>query len=69
MKFLLSTLLTHHPDAVMGEEKSPADRRREVVDAARSVAAWIQSSVAPALRARIPSRPLAAHTRIRQVLR
>ncbi len=34
MKFLLLTLITHHPDPVTGEKKSPADRLREVVDAA-----------------------------------
>ncbi|MDT5017583.1 MAG: hypothetical protein QOD39_3743 [Mycobacterium sp.] len=34
MKFLLITLITHHPDPVTGEKKSPADRLREVVDSA-----------------------------------
>jgi alkanesulfonate monooxygenase SsuD/methylene tetrahydromethanopterin reductase-like flavin-dependent oxidoreductase (luciferase family) len=34
MKFLLLTLITHHPDPVTGEKKSPADRLHEVVDAA-----------------------------------
>lgn len=34
MKFLLMMLITHHPDPVTGERKSPADRLREVVDAA-----------------------------------
>lgn len=34
MKFLLLTLITHHPDPVTGEKKSPADRLRGVVDAA-----------------------------------
>src|SRR5262245_46225002 len=34
MKFLLLTLITHHPDPVSGEWKSPADRLREVVDSA-----------------------------------
>lgn len=34
MKFLLLTLITHHPDPVTGEKKRPADRLREVVDAA-----------------------------------
>jgi alkanesulfonate monooxygenase SsuD/methylene tetrahydromethanopterin reductase-like flavin-dependent oxidoreductase (luciferase family) len=32
MKFLLLTLITHHPDPVSGEKKSPAERLREVVD-------------------------------------
>ena len=32
VKFLLITLITHHPDPVTGEKKSPADRLREVVD-------------------------------------
>ena len=34
MKFLLLTLIAHHPDPVTGEKKSPADRLRDVVDAA-----------------------------------
>ncbi|WP_292988800.1 LLM class flavin-dependent oxidoreductase [Mycobacterium sp.] len=34
MKFLLITLITHVPDPVSGEKKSPADRLREVVDKA-----------------------------------
>jgi alkanesulfonate monooxygenase SsuD/methylene tetrahydromethanopterin reductase-like flavin-dependent oxidoreductase (luciferase family) len=34
MKFLLITLITHLPDPVTGEKKSPADRLREVVDSA-----------------------------------
>jgi alkanesulfonate monooxygenase SsuD/methylene tetrahydromethanopterin reductase-like flavin-dependent oxidoreductase (luciferase family) len=34
MKFLLITLITHHPDPVTGEKKSPADRLRGVIDAA-----------------------------------
>jgi alkanesulfonate monooxygenase SsuD/methylene tetrahydromethanopterin reductase-like flavin-dependent oxidoreductase (luciferase family) len=34
MKFLLLTLITHQPDRVTGEKKSPAARLREVVDAA-----------------------------------
>ncbi|OBB10456.1 luciferase [Mycolicibacterium setense] len=34
MKFLLLTLIAHHPDPVTGEKKSSADRLREVVDAA-----------------------------------
>lgn len=34
MKFLLLTLITHHPDPVTGEKKSPAARLRDVVDAA-----------------------------------
>src|SRR6478735_8385408 len=34
MKFLLLTLIAHHPDPVSGEKKSPADRLREVVDSA-----------------------------------
>jgi alkanesulfonate monooxygenase SsuD/methylene tetrahydromethanopterin reductase-like flavin-dependent oxidoreductase (luciferase family) len=34
MKFLLLTLIAHHPDPLTGEKKSPADRLREVVDAA-----------------------------------
>lgn len=34
MKFLLLTLIAHHPDPVTGEKKSPADRLREVVEAA-----------------------------------
>ena len=32
MKFLLLTLITHHPDPVSGVKKSPAERLREVVD-------------------------------------
>jgi alkanesulfonate monooxygenase SsuD/methylene tetrahydromethanopterin reductase-like flavin-dependent oxidoreductase (luciferase family) len=32
MKFLLLTLITHQPDPVSGEKKSPAERLREVVD-------------------------------------
>jgi alkanesulfonate monooxygenase SsuD/methylene tetrahydromethanopterin reductase-like flavin-dependent oxidoreductase (luciferase family) len=34
MKFLLITLITHHPDPVTGEQKSPADRLRDVIDSA-----------------------------------
>jgi alkanesulfonate monooxygenase SsuD/methylene tetrahydromethanopterin reductase-like flavin-dependent oxidoreductase (luciferase family) len=34
MKFLLITLITHHPDPVTGDKKSPADRLRGVIDAA-----------------------------------
>jgi alkanesulfonate monooxygenase SsuD/methylene tetrahydromethanopterin reductase-like flavin-dependent oxidoreductase (luciferase family) len=34
MKFLLLTLIPHHPDPVTGLRKRPADRFREVVDAA-----------------------------------
>jgi alkanesulfonate monooxygenase SsuD/methylene tetrahydromethanopterin reductase-like flavin-dependent oxidoreductase (luciferase family) len=34
MKFVLITLITHHPDLVAGTRKSPADRLRDVVDAA-----------------------------------
>lgn len=34
MKFLLITLITHTPDPVSGEKKSPAERLRDVVDAA-----------------------------------
>jgi alkanesulfonate monooxygenase SsuD/methylene tetrahydromethanopterin reductase-like flavin-dependent oxidoreductase (luciferase family) len=34
MKFLLITLITHTPDPVSGEKKSPADRLRDVVDTA-----------------------------------
>ena len=34
MKFLLITLITHHADPVTGTRKSPADRLRDVVDAA-----------------------------------
>ena len=34
MKFLLLTLIAHHPNPVSGEKKSPADRLREVVDSA-----------------------------------
>jgi alkanesulfonate monooxygenase SsuD/methylene tetrahydromethanopterin reductase-like flavin-dependent oxidoreductase (luciferase family) len=34
LKFLLLTLIAHHPDPVSGEKKSPADRLREVVDSA-----------------------------------
>jgi alkanesulfonate monooxygenase SsuD/methylene tetrahydromethanopterin reductase-like flavin-dependent oxidoreductase (luciferase family) len=34
MKFLLLTLITHHPDPLTGEKKSPADRLREVVESA-----------------------------------
>jgi alkanesulfonate monooxygenase SsuD/methylene tetrahydromethanopterin reductase-like flavin-dependent oxidoreductase (luciferase family) len=34
MKFLLITLITHVPDAVSGEKKSPADRFRDVLDKA-----------------------------------
>ncbi|MDT4937867.1 MAG: hypothetical protein QOG80_1538 [Pseudonocardiales bacterium] len=34
MKFLLITLITHHPDPVTGETKSPADRLRDVIDSA-----------------------------------
>lgn len=32
MKFLLLTLITHHPDPVSGVKKSPADRLRDVID-------------------------------------
>jgi alkanesulfonate monooxygenase SsuD/methylene tetrahydromethanopterin reductase-like flavin-dependent oxidoreductase (luciferase family) len=34
MKFLLITLITHHPDPVTGEKKSPADRLSDVIDSA-----------------------------------
>jgi alkanesulfonate monooxygenase SsuD/methylene tetrahydromethanopterin reductase-like flavin-dependent oxidoreductase (luciferase family) len=34
VKFLLLTLIAHHPDPVTGEKSSPRDRLREVVDAA-----------------------------------
>jgi alkanesulfonate monooxygenase SsuD/methylene tetrahydromethanopterin reductase-like flavin-dependent oxidoreductase (luciferase family) len=34
MKFLLLTLIAHHPDPVSGEKKRPAERLREVVDSA-----------------------------------
>jgi alkanesulfonate monooxygenase SsuD/methylene tetrahydromethanopterin reductase-like flavin-dependent oxidoreductase (luciferase family) len=34
MKFLLLTLITHHADPTTGEKKSPAERLREVIDAA-----------------------------------
>ncbi len=34
MKFLLITLITHVPDPATGEKKSPADRLRDVIDAA-----------------------------------
>jgi len=34
MKFLLITLITHVPDPVTGEKKSPAERLRDVVDKA-----------------------------------
>src|SRR5271168_1076376 len=34
MKFLLITLITHLPDPVSGEKKSPADRLRDVLDKA-----------------------------------
>jgi alkanesulfonate monooxygenase SsuD/methylene tetrahydromethanopterin reductase-like flavin-dependent oxidoreductase (luciferase family) len=34
MKFLLITLITHTPDPVTGEKKSPADRLRDVLDKA-----------------------------------
>jgi alkanesulfonate monooxygenase SsuD/methylene tetrahydromethanopterin reductase-like flavin-dependent oxidoreductase (luciferase family) len=34
MKFLLITLITHVPDAVSREKKSPADRLRDVIDKA-----------------------------------
>ena len=34
MKFLLLTLIAHHPNPVSGEKKSPADRLRDVVDSA-----------------------------------
>ena len=34
VKFLLITLITHHPDPVTGEKKSSAERLREVVDSA-----------------------------------
>ncbi|MDT5183900.1 MAG: hypothetical protein QOI29_2058 [Mycobacterium sp.] len=34
MKFLLITLITHHPDPVTDEKKSPADRLRDVIDSA-----------------------------------
>jgi len=34
VKFLLITLITHTPDPVSGEKKSPAERLRDVVDAA-----------------------------------
>lgn len=34
MKFLLITLITHVPDPVSGEKKSPADRLRDVIEKA-----------------------------------
>ena len=34
MKFLLITLITHTPDPVSGDKKSPSERLRDVVDAA-----------------------------------
>src|ERR1700722_18620005 len=34
MKFLLIPLITHHPDPVTGEQSSPADRLRNVVESA-----------------------------------
>jgi alkanesulfonate monooxygenase SsuD/methylene tetrahydromethanopterin reductase-like flavin-dependent oxidoreductase (luciferase family) len=34
VKFLLITLIAHQPDPVTGEKKRPADRLREVIDAA-----------------------------------
>jgi len=34
MKFLLITLITHVPDPVSGEKKSPAERLRDVIDKA-----------------------------------
>jgi alkanesulfonate monooxygenase SsuD/methylene tetrahydromethanopterin reductase-like flavin-dependent oxidoreductase (luciferase family) len=34
VKFLLITLITHQPDPASGEKKSPAERLRDVVDAA-----------------------------------
>lgn len=34
MKFLLLSLITHHPDPVTGELLSPSDRLREVVNTA-----------------------------------
>jgi alkanesulfonate monooxygenase SsuD/methylene tetrahydromethanopterin reductase-like flavin-dependent oxidoreductase (luciferase family) len=34
LKFLLLTLIAHHPNPVSGEKKSPADRLHEVVDSA-----------------------------------
>jgi alkanesulfonate monooxygenase SsuD/methylene tetrahydromethanopterin reductase-like flavin-dependent oxidoreductase (luciferase family) len=34
MKFLLLTLIAHHPDPLTGQKRSPADRLREVVEAA-----------------------------------
>jgi alkanesulfonate monooxygenase SsuD/methylene tetrahydromethanopterin reductase-like flavin-dependent oxidoreductase (luciferase family) len=34
VKFLLITLITHQPDPATGEKKSPADRLRDVIDAA-----------------------------------
>jgi alkanesulfonate monooxygenase SsuD/methylene tetrahydromethanopterin reductase-like flavin-dependent oxidoreductase (luciferase family) len=34
MKFLLITLITHVPDPISGEKKSPADRLRDVLDKA-----------------------------------
>jgi alkanesulfonate monooxygenase SsuD/methylene tetrahydromethanopterin reductase-like flavin-dependent oxidoreductase (luciferase family) len=34
VKFLLLTLITHHPDPLTGEKKSPAERLGEVVEAA-----------------------------------
>jgi alkanesulfonate monooxygenase SsuD/methylene tetrahydromethanopterin reductase-like flavin-dependent oxidoreductase (luciferase family) len=34
VKFLLITLITHHPDPETGEKKSPAGRLRDVIDAA-----------------------------------
>jgi alkanesulfonate monooxygenase SsuD/methylene tetrahydromethanopterin reductase-like flavin-dependent oxidoreductase (luciferase family) len=32
MKFLLLTLIAHHPDPASGEKKRPADRLRDVID-------------------------------------
>jgi len=32
MRFLVITLITHHPDPVTGEKKSAAERLRDVVD-------------------------------------
>src|SRR5258705_12365638 len=34
VKFLLITLITHHPDPVTGEKKNPADRLRDVIESA-----------------------------------
>ncbi len=53
MKFLLLTLIAHHPDPVSRDKKSAADRLRDV---------------APVLRKQIPSRPLAAQSGRKEVV-